>query len=72
MTTNNQTEICKDFSDHIWIETYYGHECEKCRQFYPYGGAPWDIPSDDEDNNDIEDHQIHDDINEARRNGEIE
>jgi hypothetical protein len=38
----NQIDICKDFSDHVWIETYYGYKCEKCRQFYAYGNAPWE------------------------------
>jgi hypothetical protein len=68
----SQIEFCKDFSDHIWIEGYYGYECEKCGQFYSYGNAPWNIPENDEDNEDIEDHLIHDDINEDRRNGAID
>lgn len=28
---------------HVWKEDYYGHQCTNCDQFFPYGGAPWDI-----------------------------
>ncbi len=31
------------------IEGYYGHDCAVCGELiYPFGGAPWDVPTDDE------------------------
>ena len=33
-----------EYCDHKWIESYYGHDCEKCGTFFPHGGAPWDEP----------------------------
>lgn len=33
---------CKDWDDHAFEETYYGHTCKKCGLFYAFGCAPWD------------------------------
>jgi len=38
-------EMCK----HEFKEVYYGHKCPKCGTFYPHGGAPWDFPVDNEE-----------------------
>lgn len=35
--------------DHVWLETYYGYECQECGLFIPFGCEPW-LPLDgDED-----------------------
>lgn len=34
--------------DHTYVEEYYGHRCTECGVFFPHGGAPWDIPLDDD------------------------
>lgn len=39
-------EECKNWEDHQWTEIYYGHECERCGLFYPFGCAPWDMIDD--------------------------
>jgi hypothetical protein len=34
--------ICSDWTDHDFVEIYYGHECQNCGLFYAFGCAPWD------------------------------
>jgi hypothetical protein len=40
--SNELNPVCRDWSDHNFKDEYYGHRCEHCDLFYPYGGAPWD------------------------------
>jgi hypothetical protein len=34
------TEVCA-FDTHEWVEGYYGHDCQICGGFIPYGNEPW-------------------------------
>lgn len=40
-------EFCQ-LTDHEFKEEYYGHRCERCGLFYPFGCAPWDDTGEDE------------------------
>lgn len=39
--------MCDD-GDHDFYEGYYGTSCRKCGWFAPYGCAPWDVPTYEE------------------------
>lgn len=35
-----RSDICPA-DQHVWIEDYYGFECDKCGLVIPYGSEPW-------------------------------
>lgn len=35
---------CPTWNDHQFVEVYYGHECSRCKLFFAFGCAPWDLP----------------------------
>lgn len=42
MNSSGRSPICTDWSDHEFVEVYYGDECAKCGLFFAFGCAPWD------------------------------
>ncbi len=42
-------QSCEKWSEHVWVEEYYGHKCNRCDLFFAHCCAPWDddgLPQD--------------------------
>ena len=40
---------------HVWTEEYYGWLCVPCGLFYPFGGAPWEVFDEFDDDDGVRD-----------------